>query len=166
MKAMHEPFYHASSHAPSDQNQFNAPSIYMPHTLKQPSLIPRLFFWNETTMHLPWAHYRATHICQTSNTCKSANSIFERESNNSNANSNHSNEIPNKRMQIRTIRQGFYPFESKHQAFDRDSKQSNENSNHSKGSLTITHCVYTMYKQSLLVLHVMRYQRTLTFPFP
>ena len=38
--------------------QTNVPSIYMPCTFQQPSLVPRLFFWNKTTMHLPF-----TYIC-------------------------------------------------------------------------------------------------------
>jgi len=46
----------------------NVPSIYMPCTFQQPSLVPWLFFRNETTMHLPFtyichAHPTGWHIC-------------------------------------------------------------------------------------------------------
>ena len=34
--------------------QKNVPSIYMLFTFQQPSLVPRQFFWNKTTMHLPF----------------------------------------------------------------------------------------------------------------
>ena len=33
---------------------------YIPCTFQQPSLVPRLFFWNETTMHLPIRHAHPT----------------------------------------------------------------------------------------------------------
>ena len=47
-------FYHAPSHAPSNQNQC---TIHL-HAMQfqQPSLMPRLFFWNETTIHLPFIY--------------------------------------------------------------------------------------------------------------
>jgi len=34
----------------------------MPYTFQQPSLVPRLFFWNKTTMHLPFTY--AMHTLQ------------------------------------------------------------------------------------------------------
>ena len=59
--------------------QPNVPSIYMPCTFQQPSLMPRLFFWNETTMHLPFTDirmpctpYRVTYL----RCCKAANSMW------------------------------------------------------------------------------------------
>ena len=49
------------SHTPSTMHhpmhlptKTNAPSTYTPCTFQQPSLVPRLFFWNETTMQLPF----------------------------------------------------------------------------------------------------------------
>ena len=45
---------------------------------------------------------------------------FERDSNNSNANSNHSKEIQSIQMQIQTIGKGFESFECKFEQFKRD----------------------------------------------
>ena len=58
---------------------------------------------------------------------------FERDSKNTNANSNHLKGILNNPMQIRTIRKGFKAFEAKFEPFERDSNHSNAHSNNSKG---------------------------------
>ena len=62
---------------------------------------------------------------------------IERDSNHSNANSDHSKGIQSIRMQIRTFRKGFEAFECKFEPFERDLKHSNANSNHSKGIWSI-----------------------------
>ena len=45
---------------------------------------------------------------------------FERDSKNSNANSNHSKRIQSNQMQIQTIRKGFESFKRKFEQFERD----------------------------------------------
>ena len=58
---------------------------------------------------------------------------FERDSNQSKANSIHSKGIRSVQMQIRTIRTGYEAFECKFERFERDSKRSNAISNPKKG---------------------------------
>ena len=55
IKESHTPF---TMHHPMHLPNKCIPSIYMPCTFQQPSLVSRLFFWNKTTMHLPF-----TYIC-------------------------------------------------------------------------------------------------------
>ena len=50
IKERHTPFtMHHPMHLPT---KTDVPSTYMPCTFQQPSLVPRLFFRNQTTMHL------------------------------------------------------------------------------------------------------------------
>ena len=77
-------FYHAPSYAPSKQMYIHLHAMH----LQQPSLVPRLFFWNKTTMHLPFIYIYAMHTLQGgtymldlsfstySMCCKAANSMW------------------------------------------------------------------------------------------
>ena len=79
---------------------------------------------------------------------------FERNSNHSNANSNHSkeilanhsNEVRSSRMQTWTIRTTFKALECKFEPFERDSNHSNANSNRSNDIQTIWMQILTIQK--------------------
>ena len=54
IKERHTPF--TMNHPMHLPTKTNVPSIYMPCTFQQPSLMHRLFFWNETAIHLPFTY--------------------------------------------------------------------------------------------------------------